>query len=161
MTIAALVPLDGNADVVSRIGDVEARLQGPRPLLEAVGEDFRGLMGSQFDSEGQFLLGSAWAPLADATLDAKVRAGLDLRILHATLRLRSSLESRTGETVEDIRYTEAVFGTSVPYARYHQRSRGAPLPQRQMVAIRGADRRRWRDGVHHWLMTGDTSAVRR
>lgn len=160
MTVAALLP-DGDYDtVVSRVADVERRLQGPRPVLEAIGEDFRELMGRQFESEGRYLLGSAWAPLADSTLERKIRLGLDLRILHATLRLRSSLESRTAETVEEIRDTEAVFGTAVPYARYHQRSREARLPRRRMVVAREADRRRWRDGVRHWLLTGDTQQVR-
>ena len=154
--IAALAPLDDNEATISWLSAIERRVAEPQPLLEAFADDAQRLLSAQFESEGIALLGASWAPLAASTLAAKEAAGLDLRILHATLRLRDSLERTTADTVRRITSDSATVGTTVPYAGYHQTGT-TRMPQRRIVAVRPQDRRRWRDAVLTWAVSGEVA----
>lgn len=80
----------------------------------------------QFATQGQFSGG--WQPLAASTSKAKAAAGLDPRILHATLRLRNSLtRANHPDHVYETRPDGFVFSTRVPYGVYHQKGQGVPM----------------------------------
>jgi phage gpG-like protein len=74
----------------------------------------------QFATEGRHASGG-WKPLKPATLASKRRRGLRMEILQATGDLMSSLTDRGDKNmIFDAKPTELVFGTSVPYAIFHQ-----------------------------------------
>jgi phage gpG-like protein len=98
----------------------------------------RGIERRQFQSQGAFA-SAGWAPLAPSTVRAKARRGLDPRILHATGRLAASLSGGAGR-VEIVSSSQLIFGTSVPYARFHQ-SGTARMPRRRPIELREQDRR--------------------
>ena len=79
--------------------------------------------------------GSKWAPLAQSTIARKGH----MQILYETGRLRDSLQGRTGDSIREVSSGEGqesflVFGTSVPYAIYHQDGT-ARMAQREHVGL--------------------------
>lgn len=74
--------------------------------------------------------GTPWRPLAQSTIERK---GHDI-ILVETNRLRASLTGESGDSVREAAQTYGVFGTSVPYAHFHQDG-GHNLPQREHVGL--------------------------
>lgn len=138
-----------------RFGDRGADLS---PAYRVIGDDFLQLEERQFASEGSYASGG-WAPLAQSTLTRKARLGLDMRILHATLRLRDSLTRQgAADSIRRITSDEVVLGTSVPYASFHQTG-GERLPRRRPVELREADRRRWVKVIQRFLVTGQTAGA--
>lgn len=103
-----------------------------RPAWLAIIEDLKDELDKQFQTEGAYASGG-WQPLAAATVAYKASAGLDPRILHATLRLRESLTGDTGDTVTVLDPNFFVFGSDVEYGQYHQQGRGVPV--RKPVAL--------------------------
>lgn len=125
------------------------RLGDLTPAFEAIADDFLAIEERQFASEG----GGNWRPLAASTLERKARLGLDHRILHATHRLRNSLTQKgNAEAIRRITADEALLGTSVPYAFFHQQ--GAGVPRRRPVELSEADKRRWVRSIQSWLVGG-------
>lgn len=109
-------------------------------IIMGGGRDFMGLRkleGKQFATQGAFASGG-WAPLAPSTVRAKARVGLDPRILHATGRLAKSLTGGAGG-IQIVNAHQFIFGTSVPYARFHQL--GKRLKRRRPIELRDRDRR--------------------
>lgn len=113
-----------------------------RTPFREIQDMFRGVASKQFTSQGRYGSGG-WRPIAPATVAAKMKAGLDPRILHATHRLRRSLTTRRHpDHISTIRRDTMEFGSSVPYGVHHQH--GAPranLPKRPPFELRKNDRR--------------------
>lgn len=111
-----------------------------KPAFDKVHDLFLEVEEKQFSSQGGAYSGG-WKPLAPSTVSYKARAGLDPRILHATLRLRGSL---TQETHPDHVYRasadEMFVGTRVPYAGVHQNPVSSPLPRRRPIQFDDAVR---------------------
>ena len=94
------------------------------PVFEEIHTYLLNIEEKQFGSQGRFS-GHPWAALAQSTKDFKARAGLDPRILHATLALRKSLTKEGDPShVKFIGPSIMVFGTTIPYAIYHQKPQG-------------------------------------
>lgn len=100
-----------------RVGD---NAKDMTPAFDAIHELLLETETKQFSTQGSAFSGG-WKPLAPSTSWAKIKAGLDLRILHATLRLRDSL---TQPNHPDHVYTasgdEMFVGSKVPYGKFHQ-----------------------------------------
>jgi phage gpG-like protein len=123
-----------------------------RPAFRKIHESFIGVEGYQFRTEGG--LSGGWAPLAPSTVEAKAKAGLDPRILHATHRLRDSLTTFEGEDhIYEARPDEMKVGSETPYGIFHQST--APrtkLPRRPPVEIKETTKRRWIKYLQAYLM---------
>lgn len=97
-----------------------------RPVFADLVDDFHSMEREQFDTEGGAASGG-WAPLKDTTVERKDAAGLDPRILHATLALRRSLTERSAPgSIAKFTSDELTVGTAVrspqgfPYPAAHQ-----------------------------------------
>lgn len=102
-----------------------------RPAFDQVHDLVLETEERQFSGQGAFSGG--WRPLAAATLAYKARKGLDMRILHATLRLRKSLTQRGHEDhVYKATGDEMFVGSRVPYGVHHQFGT-KNMPQRRPV----------------------------
>jgi phage gpG-like protein len=111
-----------------------------RPAGKRFMEYMRSVERSQFDSEGRTGSGG-WAPLKPSTVANKAARGLDPRILRATDRLRRSLTNKTSpDHIEEINADSFVFGSRVPYGRYHQKGTRR-MPQRRPVELSERNRR--------------------
>jgi phage gpG-like protein len=118
-----------------------------RPLLDMTGiwDEINTALGRnsvrQFASQGAYGSGG-WEPLASSTLARKARLGQPSKILQATRRLYRSL------TVDDhpehlyvAQPHQMAWGTTVPYAKYHQDGSGSSLPRRRVVQLPETARR--------------------
>lgn len=125
------------------------------PAFEAILEYLEKVEEKQFDSEGAYS-GSPWAPLKESTLKAKERAGLDPRILHATLALRNSLtQSSAPEAIRIATPSMMVFGTTLPYARMHQQpGSAAPYPRRRPIDLTEKNKLSIMRTLQAWIVTG-------
>jgi phage gpG-like protein len=95
----------------------------------------------QFASEGAYGSGG-WAPLASSTLKRKAHLGQSSKILQATRRLYRSLTvSDHPEHLYVGQPHEMAWGTTVPYAKYHQDGSGSSLPRRRVVQLPETARR--------------------
>lgn len=110
-----------------------------RPAFDQVHELMLDVEERQFSTQGRAFSGG-WKPLAPRTLSYKARRGLDMRILHATLRLRKSLTQRShADHVYRATSDEMFVGSRVPYGPFHQ-SGTKTMPQRRPFQFDGAVR---------------------
>ena len=129
-----------------------ARANNPAPVLEAIAQMMRDRTEERFDAEGP-----GWTPLAESTKRRKAAEGLDPRILHATLALRRSLTEDDAGGYTVILNNALIFGTSVPYARFHQKGEG--LPQRKVLDFDETDERAWSKAIQRWVVEGDAASI--
>ncbi len=117
----------------------ETNLADPVLTLAAIAEGLRLAMTRQFDTQGANSGG--WAPLKQATVDEKVKKGLDPRILRASERLRYSLIRKfdPDHIEQPLSSTSLRFGSRVPYGIYHQTGTSR-MPARPPLALSAADR---------------------
>lgn len=116
-----------------------------RPAFMSIHRSFLGIETAQFASQGG--LSGGWAPLSPGRIEAKAQAGLDPRIMHATLRLRGSLtKSSHPDHVFRTSRDEVTMGTRVPHARFNR--------DRPVVVITREHRRRWAHVLQRWIFRG-------
>lgn len=107
----------------------------------------------QFATQGGYASGG-WMPITHETIRRKERKGLDLRILHATHRLRDSLTKRSHpDAVREYDNHEMKFGTKVPYAGIHQNG-GEWVVRRRPVELTNATRKSMVRIMHRFVVTG-------
>ncbi len=94
-------------------------------IFPAMEHAHQGYFNSETDASGQ-----AWAPLAASTIAKK---GHSL-ILWETGKLENSLTSQTGDAIREAGTSEAAFGTSVPYATFHEEGT-SKMPARPPVGV--------------------------
>jgi phage gpG-like protein len=143
----------GAAAVEHELLAFERRLAEPRPALAAVAERMRLLERERFDRQGP-----GWAPLAESTLASKSAAGLDPRILHATLALRKSLTEHGGDNVEVITDQGLTFGSSVAYGAFH-RSGTSVMPARDPMDFSVTNLRSFTLEIQRYAVHGETGLV--
>jgi hypothetical protein len=110
-------------DVDTRIAAIGARVQHLEPFFEGpVDRELRAMWREMFASEGRST-GTPWASLSPATLALKARVHRDrMGILRRENVLYRSLVNRSDVAgIRVIGPRNAQWGTSVPYARRHQR----------------------------------------
>lgn len=130
-----------------------------RPAWDAIMHQLGVLEREQFDSQGARASGG-WAPLAPSTVADKARRGLDPRILHATGKLRASLTEPAGpDAIRESLPNAMRYGTSVPYARFHQQGTGR-TPQRREIELTATDRHRmFVQTMQRFLVTGEAPSA--
>jgi phage gpG-like protein len=139
--------------VASKIVGVGERAEDLRPAFRRVVKLLNQAATRQFDSEGVYGSGG-WAPLAASTKRQKAAKGLDPRILHATGRLKGSLQGKNADRIQRVNRQSLVFGTYTRYAVFHvrgtsaRRSKSSPygplpqgMPKRRPMELTKGDRR--------------------
>lgn len=133
-----LFEVDGDVQIERTLLRMAGRTDDMSDGLQLVADSFLHAEERQFASQGGYASGG-WKPLAPSTLIRKARAGLDSRILHATGDLRASLTRRGGDHIQIVTPSSLVFGSSVPYGKFHQLGQG--VPRRRPVELTEGDRR--------------------
>lgn len=113
------------ANLEKTLGDVDFREAFDQRVFPKIEEQESKYFASESAPDG-----TRWPKLAPATIKRK---GHDV-ILVDTGRLKASLTGQTGDSVRDAMERGASFGTSVPYAGFHQ-SGTKHLPQRAHVGV--------------------------
>jgi phage gpG-like protein len=124
------VEVVGEQVAAERLLQVGERAADVRPVKPQLDPLFRR------DEEARFAAdGPGWTALKDSTVALKQAQGWDARILRRTGELERSLTSRTAalEVTLSGGRDELAFGTSVPYARYHQYGEG--VPKRELIDL--------------------------
>lgn len=148
----------GDVQVSREILRFGARGSDMRPAFRSIVDFIMGEERHQFASEGRYASGG-WKRLKDATIAAKRREHLDLRILHATHALRDSLTRRGARyQILEVSRGELRFGTSRPGAAAHQRPKDTnPLPQRRPLELREFARREILKKLQRYVLTGQAA----
>lgn len=114
----------------------------------------RDMVRRNFESGGALATPAPWAPLAPSTLRRKTqRKG----ILRVTDRLFDSLVGprRTPDSIVEVGKRQLVFGTAVPYARFHQRgTRFLPVRQPLPDPAPASMRAPLREALLEWILEG-------
>lgn len=124
------------------------------PVLAAVLVDMRRLEIELFDTEGR----GEWPELAQTTKERKAQMGYPAKILQATEALYDSLTGGGAGHVERITEYEVIYGTTIPWAGFHQTGT-SKMPARPPVDVREEDVRRWSKMVHAYVFGLDASEV--
>ncbi len=136
-------------DLLGRIDGLRKSLSDWSPALRAIAREvLASFAARQFETQGE-AGGVKWADLAPSTLRARKRPGA--LSLYRTGSLLRSFLGLGAEHVEDLSEKKLLWGSSVPYARFHQsgtgkgfgRSEGVPtgrgtgrgMPMRKILAF--------------------------
>jgi phage gpG-like protein len=143
----------GDKLISRRLDRLAGRSVAARPAFEAIADTLRGYEKRLFDSEGASG-GRPWEPLAASTVEHKAKAGLDPRILHATHRLRRSLTDKgAAGHLEHATNASLIFGSYVPYGRYHAHGSGS-LPKRRPIQFTENQKRYIMKKLQRYVLTG-------
>lgn len=102
---------------------LEGAIRDLRPAWDQVVPYLDAVETKAFSSEGASTQGGKWRPLTARYRRWKERAFPGRTILELTGRLRESVVGSTPDTVAERTATRLVYGTRVPYAHVHQRTR--------------------------------------
>lgn len=118
-----------------------------RRVSEKVRSIYRKSNERRFDTSGS----GTWPPLAADTKERKARAGLDPRPMRATGALYRSLTSpRASDQVDRRDPTEFRFGTTLPYARFHDLGTGGEK-KRELIELTPAEQHQIRKIVSAYI----------
>ncbi len=129
-----------------------AHVGNAQPAFHKIAEDMRLQIEEQFATEGGRGSGG-WKELAESTLRAKLAAGLDPDILQATHALMESLTGTGSDHIEEISDEHLLFGSSVPYGKYHQKGTSR-MPARKPVDFTELDRRGFIRTLQRYFVEG-------
>jgi hypothetical protein len=135
-----------------RIGD---RVGDLSPAFTVMVDQIRRMEVQLFDTEGASS-GRKWAEIQRSTIDRKIAAKLDVRVLHATHRLRDSFTAGHGasaakDQVVVVTPSAMAFGSTVPYAARHQRPRTGT--RRRPLDFSEGDKRQLIKGLQRFVLT--------
>jgi phage gpG-like protein len=149
----------GESQLSREILRVSEHAENMVPAFNAVRDLFYKLEKEQFESGGKYSPGGAWAPLAQGTIDAKVRAGLPPDILVATGRLKASLTtSGDADAKYETTADSMTIGSNVPYGMFHQSTQPRTrLPRRPPVSIPEQNKKEWLKVLQRYLITGEVA----
>jgi len=131
------IEVDGEQQLdraLSRFGD---RLRNIQPFFEIAADMVAGFVRAQFESEGGRTGG--WAALSPRYAAYKLAKVGPQPILVFTGRMRQSLIERTGDNIREIGTDSMKWGTSTPYAIFHQRGT-SKMPQRKIIDLTEDDK---------------------
>lgn len=133
--------------VLDRMAD---RVEDASPAFEELADRFAAAESQQFASQGAFG-GGGWAPLSPAYAAWKA-SRFPGPILVRTGALKGSLTGRP-LGVEMIGAQQAVFGTNIPYAGYHQ-SGTSKMPARPPVQLPESEKQAWVKVMQRFIVSG-------
>lgn len=131
--------VEGEQQVARMLSRVTEKINDLRPFLDSAAGFLVATMGDQFSGEGSRTGG--WAPLSPRYAADKARRWGSKPILEASGAMKASLTGTGGRNISrQIGGDTLEFGTSVPYARYHQTGTSR-MPQRRILDLTEDDRR--------------------
>lgn len=134
--------------IMRQSGAFRRALENLVPLWERFERTLVSIEQERFDTRGY----GDWPALAASTLAQKAAHGFPLDPLVRTGALRDSLTSfGHDQSASQKGPQQFVWGTSVPYAQYHQEDGTPRMPQRKVLEIRTEDRRRLESDQVTWL----------
>jgi hypothetical protein len=152
LTLGATSPAQWRA-VAEKLTAMRERAKDVTPAWQAIIDWFAEQNAAQFATEGQRYR-ARWAPLAPSTLEEKRRLGYPADTLVRTRRLRTSLTVRP-LGIEHVTPTEMAAGTTVRYARFHQRGT-RHMPQRKLISAAQIRREQVvTTTVANWIIKGE------
>jgi hypothetical protein len=137
--IAVQVDVQGLGPILANLGTIERRAQIASPVLNLIANLLEQHVGAQFTTQGQ-QGGTPWRALRPRTVKARARrwgyyrrppapgVGAAFPVLVWSGRMRGSFRRGSPFHVRVITLRSLLWGTRVPYARYHQ-------PVRPMIAF--------------------------
>lgn len=128
--------VDGKPEFDRVFRRIDANFSDLTPVWETVRDEFRVIMADQFQSGGAAGASGKWKPLSKKYEAQKINKygtfALLAGVLIASEALYKSLTRETSDSVVEIQKDGIAIGTSLPYAKYHQRG-GGRLPQRKII----------------------------
>ena len=143
------IDVDGETQLDQALSRFGNHLSDMTRFFELAADMLSGFVQQQFDTEGG--RAGAWAPLSPFYAAYKLARVGSAPILVYSGRLRMSLIERTGDSIREITPDAMKWGTSVPYATFHQRG-GRFLPQRRMIDLTEDDRRALMKALQRFLV---------
>jgi len=153
------IEVDGDVQISRELLRFTGRIEDASPAFEAIADDLRDVEKEQFDSQGGRSSGG-WKKLAASTIAAKAAAGLDSRILHATLAMRRSLTEKSDPAhIEKITKDSLTFGSSDEKLPIHQHGSadGQHPPQRRPLELTKMDREGIVKKLQRFMVEGVTA----
>jgi phage gpG-like protein len=146
--------VEGVAQLDRALGMILAAAENFSTAFEALGDELLLIEQEQFLAEGY----GEWPALKPSYQARKQQLFGSQTILRATDRLYESMTIRGApDNVWRIEPLQAAFGTSTPYAIWHQRGTGV-MPARPVISLREEDNRRLMRVVQrHLIATGQTA----
>lgn len=128
------------------------------PAFDRIVDLFADETADQFDTAGVHASGG-WQPLRPATSREKERLGVNNGILRRTFALEDSLTHRGDPNMLlEVGPDELVWGSQLPYARYHQNpGPGSHLPRRRPIELTEGARRSAVRILQRYLMSGEVA----
>lgn len=136
MSVAININVDGMVTTLNAIGTVERGVLDLRQLgtWKWVAAEFQKIEREQFSSEGGSGQAGKWKGLSSPYKEIKAKKWGQQPILQASGRLYKSLTSSGGDAVYEESNLELTLGSSVPYAKYHQRGT-RKMPSRPPISL--------------------------
>lgn len=155
-SFAIFYEIEGVPEIKHVLTGIADRALDGAPVLSLILGDMRRLEVELFGTEGY----GEWAPLSAATEAEKARRGYPSKILQATEALMDSLTGGLGAAghVEHITPEEILYGTTIPWAIYHQHGT-RHMPARPPVDVREEDIRRWTKMIQAYVFGIDALEV--
>jgi hypothetical protein len=143
----------GDDQAAKTIADTGKRANNVKPGASKIRTAYREAEVEIFQGNGGAV---AWEKLKDSTRTAKRRRGQDHGTLRASNALYKSLTApRAAYQVDDRQPHELRFGSTVPYADFHESGRGQA--KRPTQAFTASQQRRINDAIADFIATGNTT----
>lgn len=128
-----MIEVLGEKAVARRLGRVKWHVENWAPIWPEVITHLERTVKRQFDSQGVYGGGSRWTPITDSWKKQKQREGRSPDIMRYTGRLEDSfLVDDHEEHLSITMANELWWGTTVPYASYHQHGTDI-MPVRKLI----------------------------
>jgi hypothetical protein len=143
----------GDDKAAKTIADTGKRANNVKPGASKIRTAYREAEVEIFQGNGGAV---AWEKLKDSTRTAKRRRGQDHGTLRASNALYKSLTApRAAYQVDDRQPHELRFGSTLPYAHFHEEGRGQA--KRPTQAFTATQQRRINDAIADFIATGATT----
>lgn len=151
MSSDLLLDTKGVPEATKAIADLGKRARNAtRDTSYRVRTIYRRAEQRRFDEQGP-----GWTSLAESTRERKSREGLDPRALRASGKLYRSLTSVAADGQLDERTEDEMrFGTTVWYARFHDKGEG--VPERKLIELTISERAEINRAVQSYIARGRT-----
>lgn len=147
--------IDGTDGFNTMLEQFQENFNNAEPMFEAIGEYQKGIWRDQFAQEGA-KTGSQWSALSPGYGAWKARHYPGKPILQLSGDLYDSLAKRPFG-VDEITDKQAVFGTAVSYAGFHQKGTDK-MPARPLVQKpQSRDRLEFAKYLRNWIVKGSVT----
>lgn len=137
MAVRFSIDIQGKAEFDRAFNRVSSEIKDFTAVWEKVSDWLKRRTKRQFDNQGG---DNRWQALSIGYAKWKQIEYPNKPILQRTGRMIDSLTEATADSVNRASKTSLEFGTSVPYAKYHQAGAG-DLPQRKIFDLNEKDRK--------------------